>query len=309
MAGKSDDVKVAIELGKDAVSLIEANGERLADRLRAGTRDGLAADVGFLAGAQSGAAGAARRDARLATREERAIAERAARAISRIRNAIRDAKVDAATATKWGVGIAVDAGTNRTVLAAGSAIVSRARANPDEARAVELTAFDIDGLAGDLARLDPADTAQRTKRGDSKAATKAEDGAIERIFAAVRHVGSAGELEFGHENGAPEGREPDRRKASVRRAARTRHAALVQAHFEEEGRRARPELTAAATTRSARPAFRHSSEDLPLRRAGRPGRRSSALAFRSDVDPGASDARASGSERRCSGLEMPSCGS
>lgn len=214
MAGKSDDLKVAIELAKDALALIEENGDRLADRLRAGTRDGLTTDVGFLAGVQSGSVGAARRDAKSATRDERSAAERAARAISRIRNAVHDAKLGKDVEKKWGVGIVVKPNINRTVIEAGSAIVSRARAAPEEARSIGLTAADVDGLEATLAAIDPADTAQRAKKTSAKAATKAQDDAIVRIFATVRHVGSAGELEFGHELAtAPAGRAPDPARA------------------------------------------------------------------------------------------------
>ena len=195
MPGKSEDIAKAVTLAKDVLAIIDEHPE-IVDRLEAGTRDQLARDYALLGGETSGTA-IARRDVKLSTGDERSIAKAATAIITNLRQAIGHSSLDKATQRKWGVGMRLDARLNKTVIDGAQAILDRGRTT---AGASELTSAggktsDLDTLAAQIARLTPADQTQAGQKKASKTATRSEQDAVDRVYAAARRVGSAGVLE------------------------------------------------------------------------------------------------------------------
>jgi hypothetical protein len=223
MVGKSDDKQAASGLAGDAIRYIDDN-PRVATRLRDGTREQLVADKALIDGT-SAAPGttAARRAHENATSTEESARASAYNQVRRIREAVHDSDLDKDSRRTWGVGLSIQEGVNRTILEAGQAILAAAEAHPAQVSHLKLKDVDLARLRAALTALAGADSQQGSAKGASATATAREDAAVKRIFSNAAHVGSAGVLEYDHDDtSGPADTHPDPARAAAAAALRAR---------------------------------------------------------------------------------------
>lgn len=212
--GKTLDVTTALDVGRRAETLLTAHAARLEPRLAPRTAAELARTIGVLDGGQAGIP-VARHDAKGATLSERELAEQLAAAIQILRDVFKSKKLSASQLKALGVGLVVNPGVTKSVIAGASAIVKVASAPDAQLAPLGMKPRDLENLRGLMQRLANADSSQRDKKGTSTTTTSARDSAIHRAFELAYEVGSAGALEFspvGSDAEAGEQPDPDLEK-------------------------------------------------------------------------------------------------
>lgn len=193
--GKTLDVEKALEVGRRAHDLMGLHGARLAERVTPEVTESLLHRLRVLEASKSGIP-MVRHDAKGATGTERERANEIANAVASLREVLKSRPLTPAERRSWGVGLEVDPGITKSVLAGARAIISAAAAAGPDLSRFGLKQRDVRALEVMVAGLDGADANQRTKKGASKRATSGRDSAIAETFELTYAIGAAGAVEF-----------------------------------------------------------------------------------------------------------------
>ncbi|MBI5477979.1 MAG: hypothetical protein HY906_03940 [Deltaproteobacteria bacterium] len=187
------------QVGLKAHALATEHFAVLAERLAAGTVDGLAADLARLGALVPGAL-AVRADAHAATAaQDQALAAGYER-VTAVRTAVaRTDGLEAAARKAYAVGNRTNPHVVKDVKAALDLIIARAEANPEEARRVGLLTADLAAMKADSAGVTGADDVQERKRAAAPLTTKERNRTASRVLAGVDRIAGAGVLHFARE--------------------------------------------------------------------------------------------------------------
>lgn len=190
--GTAEQIK---QRGGDTYALLIEFRSVMEPRMPAGAIDGLGTDLGTIGGVVPNTI-AARTEKKAATQTERVTAKEIGLHVLSIRALIQDTYSDKAVLKAWGVGQKMDNKVTKQVLAAGTVIVNRFAAAPQEGRDAGVTDEDIATLTQQLSSLQGADSSQGEKGRSSKEATAVRDATLVRIENTSQTAGLRGRQAF-----------------------------------------------------------------------------------------------------------------
>lgn len=183
------------QTGLKALELGNANKAALEGRLPAGTLDGLSADLEAF-GADIPAAYVTRGASKAATRTQDDALAGGYALFNAIRSNVQRRKASEAVRRAYGVGAKVSPKVVKSVSAAITQMVDRAKANPSEAAGLGILPSDVAELEADLARITSVDAEQEQLRATAPLTTKQRNQTANRIMAAVDSIAGAGIVQF-----------------------------------------------------------------------------------------------------------------